>query len=343
LEHNCLLRKKGAKLSHGQAHELFQTSEVEFQEFQPQLKRGVVAVIPAYNEERFIGSMVLTTQPYVDTVLVVDDGSADDTALVAAAAGATVISLETNMGKGAALKRGLEAALRQEGVQAIVLLDGDGQHRPRELPLVAGPILDGTADLVVGSRFLSVRSQIPWWRQIGQHGLTWITNTTSGVALTDSQSGYRALSPQTAYLMTFQSNGFSVESEMQFAISENNLRVTEVPISCVYEEPPKRNPIAHGLQVIDGILRMIGQSRPMWFFGLPAVALLLAGLFMGNQVVMILNSTKQLAIGYALVTVLLMILGAVGLSTGILLHSIRSLLVRYIKDIREQQNHNALS
>lgn len=297
---------------------------------------GVVAVIPAHNEERFIGSVVLAASKYVDTVLIVDDGSTDDTALVAAAAGAKVISMETNSGKGAALARGIETAMKSGNIEALVLMDGDGQHQPKELPEVVRPILEGSADIVVGSRFLEIESDIPWWRQIGQHGLTWVTNSASGVPLTDSQSGFRALSPRAAMLLTqHQSRGFSVESEMQFLIKEHGLRVQEVPISCVYAEPPKRNPFVHGVQVLDGILRLVGQSRPMLFFGVPAILLLVAGMFMGNGMVAIFNSTQQLSLGYALTTMLLIILGAIGLSTGVILHSVRALLVRMLKDKRE--------
>lgn len=294
---------------------------------------GVIAVIPAHNEERFIGSVVLATSQYVDSILIVDDGSSDDTALVAAAAGAKVISMETNSGKGAALKRGIETALQSGNVEAIVLMDGDGQHQPKELPEVVRPILEGSADLVVGSRFLEVESDIPWWRQIGQHGLTWVTNSASGVPLTDSQSGFRALSPRAAALLTQQqSAGFSVESEMQFIIKEEGLRVQEVPISCIYAEPPKRNPVVHGIQVLDGILKLVGQSRPMLFFGLPATLFLMAGLLTGNNLVTIFNNTQQLSLGYALLTILLVLLGAIGLSTGVILHSVRALLMRMLKD-----------
>jgi hypothetical protein len=289
---------------------------------------GVVAVIPAHNEERFIGSVVLATRQYVDRVLVIDDGSTDNTALVAGAAGAQVISLQTNCGKGAALRKGMNLALQEEGLRAIVLMDGDGQHHPRELPDVVRPVLQQQADLVVGSRFLEIKSEIPRWRQVGQHGLTWVTNSTSGVQLTDSQSGFRALSPAAAaWLSRQRSKGFSIESEMQFVIKERGLKVKEVPISCVYVEPPKRNPFVHGLQVLEGIFRLVGQSRPMVFFGLLALATLLSGVLMGNWVVSIYNSTQELAIGYALITVLLVILGTICLSTGFILHTIRSLLL----------------
>ncbi len=288
---------------------------------------GVVVVIPAYDEARFIGSVVLEARRYAETVLVVDDGSADGTARIAQAAGAVVLEMPQNGGKGAAIRSGLQVVLHEEDVRAIVLLDGDGQHDPKELTRLVQPIFDQDADLVIGSRFLGVRSRIPWWRQIGQHGLTWLTNAASCVESTDSQSGYRALSPQAAhFLLQTRSEGFSIESAMQFVIREHSIRVTEVPISCTYAEPAKRNPVSHGLQVIDGILRLVAQMRPLLFFGVPSIVLLLLGLTLGFIVIQIYDAIGELAVGYALLTLLLTVVGAIGLSSGIILHSIRGLL-----------------
>jgi glycosyltransferase involved in cell wall biosynthesis len=287
-----------------------------------------IAVIAAYNEERFIGSVVLSALRHVRKVFVVDDGSTDDTVLIASAAGATVVELEQNRGKGAALRVGLEVALQEEGVQSIVLLDGDGQHDPDEIPAIAQPVLVQKAELTIGSRFLEIHSQIPWWRRIGQHSLTWMTNVASNVPLTDSQSGFRCISPQVAKLMLLAtSNGFSIESEMQFLIKEYGITTLEVPIGCVYEEPSKRNPFKHGLQVIDGILRIAGAMRPLLFFCVPATIILLGGLISGFYVVDLYERTNELAVGYALVTLLLIIVGTIGFSSGVILHSIRALLI----------------
>lgn len=293
--------------------------------------RGVVALIPAYNEQRFIGSVVLLTRHYVEQVIVIDDGSADETAAVAEAAGAQVIRMGVNQGKAAALLAGFRAVMKIEGLRAAVLIDGDGQHLPEELPIVVQPVLDDEADLVVGSRFLETRSEIPLWRQVGQHGLTWITNQASGIHLTDSQSGFRALSPRAVKMLAFQSNGSAVESEMQFAVREHNLRVLEVPIRCLYEEPPKRNPFTHALQVIDGILRMVGQARPLLFFGVPASMMLVFGVILGLYALNRAETTQQLELRYLLTSTLSLIVGAVGLSTGVVLHSVRALLIRLVK------------
>jgi len=286
----------------------------------------VVAAIPAYNEERFIGSVVLWVKRYVDLVLVIDDGSTDRTSELAEAAGAIVCRQELNRGKGQAVNVAFAEA-RSRHASALVLIDGDGQHRAEEINTVLEPVLSGTADMVVGSRFLSVRSRIPAYRQVGQYALTLATNLGSGVRLTDSQSGFRAFSRAAIDALSFRGSGFSVESEMQFLVREHGLQVAEVPISVVYEEPAKRNPIAHGMAVVNGIVRLISQGRPLFFFGVPGLLLAMLGLVVGGNVVRIYEHHQQLAIGYGMLSLLLTVVGILTVFTGIVLHALRGLLV----------------
>ena len=297
--------------------------------------RGLVALIPAHNEARFIGSIVLSARAYVASVVVVDDGSTDETASIARRAGAVVIQHAKNQGKAAAVNSGFRY-LRQHNPLAVVMLDGDGQHRAEDIPLLLAPILSDSADIVVGSRFLEVKSSIPMYRQVGRHGLTIATNMASGVNLSDSQSGYRAFSQRALDLLCFGQAGFSLESEMQFLISEHKLQVIEVPIGVHYDEPAKRNPVGHGMQVLHGILRMIGQVRPLFFFSLLALPILLGSSLLGLYVIDIYIRTHQLAIGYALITVLLSEIGMLMLFTGIILHSIRGMILALRKSLLER-------
>ncbi|MCS6870605.1 MAG: glycosyltransferase family 2 protein [Anaerolineae bacterium] len=282
----------------------------------------LVAVIPAFNEDRFIASVVLKTRRHVDHVIVVDDGSQDETAWLAEAAGAEVIR-QPNRGKAAALNTGLTAAKARRAA-AVVLLDGDGQHDPNDIPRLLEPIQRGEADLVVGSRFMGLRSNTPRWRVIGQHALTVLTNAASGIPLSDSQSGFRALSQRALNLMNFTSRGFSVESEMQFLLRQHNLQACEVPISVNYDEKPKRNPFAHGFQVLTGVLRLVGQHRPLFFFGLTGALAILIGLALGASVVATYNTYSALALGTALIAITLCIIGVFSIFTGVILHTIRA-------------------
>ncbi len=290
---------------------------------------AIVAVIPSHNEARFIGSVVLAARKYADVVVVVDDGSQDATAEIAEAAGAIVVRHEHNRGKGAALNSGFRKA-RELGARAIATLDGDGQHVVEQMPLVLAPVLQGEADIVVGSRYLDKTSTVPLHRVLGHRAFTWLTNVVSGVPVTDSQSGFRAFSAKAARAIDFASTGFAVESEMQLVARERGLKVLEAPIHILYQDQAKRPAVAHGLQVLNGVLRLVGQYRPLLFFAVPGLIVLLAGLAWGAWVVQIYRRNQTLAVGYALLSVLLSTVGSLSLFSGIILHSVRGLLLSLV-------------
>jgi glycosyltransferase involved in cell wall biosynthesis len=296
----------------------------------------IVVAIPAHNEDRFIGSLVLKLRAQNHHVLVVDDGSSDATAAVADAAGADVIRHPTNLGKAAAVQTAFEHA-RKLSTNVLVILDGDSQHDPADVDRVAAPVLNGEADMVVGSRFAGVRSRIPRWRIAGQRALTLATNMGSGLHLSDSESGYRAFSRRALDEMRFRRPGFAIEPETQFEAQQRGWKVVEVPIRVHYELPLKRNPVWHGFGQLDAILRLVAQHRPLLFFGIPGLLTFLAGLALGLQIVRIYEATQQLAVGYALITVLLCIVGILSVFVGIMLHAIPG-LIREAVNIRDQRS-----
>jgi glycosyltransferase involved in cell wall biosynthesis len=290
-----------------------------------------VAIIPAYNEDKYIPGVVLKARRYVDRVVVVDDGSSDLTGVLAQEAGATVITQRPNQGKGAAVRTGLLWA-RQAEAAVVVLLDGDGQHNPHDIVKLVEPVLNGEADIVVGSRFIGqeARRNIPRWRQAGQQTLNAATAFSSGNGLTDSQSGFRAFSRHAVEVMCAEltSKGFAVESEMQFVAREHNLRTIETPIVVDYDVALKRNPVVHGMEVLNGILRLVGQARPLLFISVPGLFMLAFGLVLGLVVMDIYGRTGELAVGYSLLTVLLLIVGVLSLYSGITLHTIRAFFLQ---------------
>ncbi|MCX5854758.1 MAG: glycosyltransferase family 2 protein, partial [Deltaproteobacteria bacterium] len=217
--------------------------------------KNVIAVIPAFNEELAIGSVVLRTVPFVSHVIVVDDGSHDMTGFIAEHAGAEVIRLSKNHGKGYAVMRGFDRA-RQLGADIVVMLDGDGQHHPEEIPSVIASILTDEADLVIGSRFLTTGHKIPLYRKIGQKTLDKFTKFASSCKTTDSQSGFRALSSTALDSITIEPSGFDIESVMISYLSDKGFRIVEVPIHVNYEIPNahKKNFLSHGMAVLSNLV-----------------------------------------------------------------------------------------
>ena len=133
-------------------------------------------------------------------------------------------------------------------------------------------------------------------------------------------------------MLHFSSHGFSVESEMQFIASDSRLRLVEVPITIRYLDKPKRSVWQHGLSVLNGILRLTGMYRPLLFFAGTGFVVMLLGLGLGIYVVDIYSRIKDLAVGYAILSVLLTIVGMLGVTTGVILHSVRGLLYDLLHD-----------
>lgn len=282
----------------------------------------VIAAIPCYNEDRFIGSVVLKAREFVERVIVVDDGSTDETAKIAEAAGALVVRHEINKGKGMAMNTAFQWA-KENGVQAMVLLDGDGQQEPAYIPDLLKPVLEGKADITLGSRFLNMTSKIPRYRIVGQRILTFVTNFGSGVNITDTQSGFRAFSRKSIETLSFKQAGVGdVECEMQFLINENGLRVVEVPITAIYEEGAKRNPVVQGVRNLRAVLSLISEKRPLFFFGLSGFISLVIGLLAGARVFHAPAAGGGIATDTALVSVLLITIGTFSIFTGIILNTL---------------------
>lgn len=296
---------------------------------------SVVAVIPAYNEERFIGSVVLSARNYCDVVIVVDDGSLDRTAALASAAGAVVVRRPTQGGKGEALNSGFNEAITYNPC-ATVILDGDAQHDPAEISIVAKPVLDGLADVVIGSRFLSRdRRAIPWWRQIGQKVLTVATNHASGVVVTDSQTGYRAFSQEALYHLRFRSKGLSVESEMQFLLKNSHLRIAEVPIHVQYLDGNKRNPFKHGLSIVDTMIGLVARRRPLLFFSVPGFCLVIFGLLLGYHSFRILQVDHVIPPWSTVMGTMLLIVGLLFGVTGTILNTLEHFAIRVTEELTD--------
>jgi len=286
---------------------------------------AITALLPAYNEEVSIGSVVLRARKYADRVIVVDDGSSDRTAEVAALAGAEVLRHERNQGKGAALRTGFEY-LDEDSI--IVTIDTDGQHDPADIPRLVEPILRGEADMVNGSRYLNGnKKDTPLYRRLGQVVLDTATNLESGLAVTDSQSGFRAFSGAAKGVFRFRQSGLAIESEMLADAAAAGLRIKEVEIGVRYDvDGSSEHPVAHGVRVLLKVLHDMELRRPLYYFTAPGIVMAGAGVLMGLDFLRTFYRGGSLYYGPTLLMILLTLLGSFMALVGIILHSISKML-----------------
>jgi len=195
----------------------------------------LVAIVPAFDEEDAIGAVVAEIaafDPAID-IVVVDDGSADRTAAVAARAGATVVSLPFNLGIGAAVQTGFRWALEQD-YDVAVRLDGDGQHDPAQLTKLLAPLERGEADVVTGSRFREDETDGGYRPPLGRRiGITWfarLVSLLSGQRVTDTTSGFQALNREGIALFARDYPSDYPEVEATVLVLKHRLRLVEVPV-----------------------------------------------------------------------------------------------------------------
>lgn len=192
------------------------------------MRERVLAIIPAFNAERTVGAVARAAREILDDVLVVDDGSADRTAAVALDAGARVISHAANRGKGAALKTGFSFAI-QRGYDAVITLDADGQHLPREIPKFLVAWRETRADLIIGGRAHLFDQMLPR-RRMANRFSAWSIARCSKTNVSDSQSGFRLYSKELLLKARLRSDGFDMESEVIVRAGCGGFKVITIPI-----------------------------------------------------------------------------------------------------------------
>ena len=216
----------------------------------------IVVGIPAYNEEQYISEVVRKARRFTDEVIVVDDGSTDNTSQVAEVAGAVVIRHSVNKGYGETLKTCFEVT-KANIPDILVILDGDGQHDPDDIPRLLAPILSGEADVIIGSRFLGKVNNIPQYRKLGIGIITFLYNFASKVKVSDAQSGFRAYGKEVMNAFTVTEIGMGASVEAIVKIREKGFNITEVPISCIYHSGShSTNPVTHGLSVALTVVKL---------------------------------------------------------------------------------------
>ncbi len=282
--------------------------------------------IPAYNEEKTIGDVVKRSLQYSDKVIVVDDGSSDDTVNVAKQSGATVVSHQKNQGYGAAVITLFDRA-RKENADILTIIDGDGQHDPAQIPLLVNTLQENNVDVVIGSRFLDDTSGTPGYRKRGIKIITSAANFGADFKVSDAQSGFRSYSKRAIDSIHPTETGMSVSTEILLKISNKGLSVAEVPITVSYNgETSTEHPVPHGIAVLMNTLKFVSVKHPIPFYGFPGVVLVIIGSVLGYQFLDAYLNKQTIFLGSLMASIILFLVGTILCVTAVILFSMATLI-----------------
>jgi glycosyltransferase involved in cell wall biosynthesis len=286
----------------------------------------VVAAIPALNEENTIAKIVIHSGNCVDQVLVVDDGSTDDTSLIATRLGAVVIKHQRNLGKGAALRKCFNWAI-DSGADVLVTLDADGQHNPEDIPTLLTPIVNGEADIVIASRR---RENVPAMRRVGGQVLDRLI--AGGGEVLDSQSGFRAYSKKAFEQIRAGELGMGVDSEILMRAKEMGLRIVQVPVTMRYKnlQNSTYNPIYHWLDVTFSVLKFTSIRHPLLYYGGFSAVMFIIAFSFGFETLDYYSRWGHVVTNLALISIAAGILAFLSFFTGVILFT----LITVVRDER---------
>jgi glycosyltransferase involved in cell wall biosynthesis len=211
---------------------------------------NTIAIIPAFNEEKNITSVINATKKYVDEVVVIDDGSSDNTSNISKEAD-FILKHAVNMGKGLALKTGIEFALKRNP-ELLITIDADGQHDPSEIPKLIAKFKEDNADLVIGSR--SRPDNMPLLYRYGNFFIHSVFRVLFQ-NIKDTQSGFRIIKPEIYEKIKWQASDYGVEAEMLANAGVHNLKCIESPISTIYQDHYKGTTVIDGVKIVLNMLK----------------------------------------------------------------------------------------
>ncbi|PBO85668.1 MAG: glycosyl transferase [Thaumarchaeota archaeon] len=287
--------------------------------------------MPAFNEGEKIQEIINKIKIISDEIIVCNDGSTDSTGSIAQKMGAIVINHEKNLGYGAAINSIFSKAREMEA-DILVTFDADGQHKSNDIKSVIQPIIDRKADIVIGSRFLENELDMPKYRKFGIKTITSLTNISSEIKLTDSQSGFRAYNKKTLSEIHPIEKGMGISTEILIKANKKKLRIKEVPIKVSYQgNTSTHNPISHGISVILSTTKFISIERPLTFYGIPGLIFLIIGLIFVGWTIQYFTEFGVFQPVLALLAIGLTLFGLMCVLTSIILFSL-------IHVIREQKD-----
>jgi glycosyltransferase involved in cell wall biosynthesis len=282
----------------------------------------ILVGIPALNEEQSIAKVVVRAKTHADEVLVVDDGSQDDTGAIAQGLGAVLVRHEKNLGKGAAL-RDCFAWARRSGADVLVTMDADGQHDPALIPKLIEKMSDENADVVIGSRLARPRD-MPGYRWLGGRALDNLAGVKVGGRTVDAQSGFRAYSRRAIEALVASEFGMGVDSALIMGADRAGLKIAEVQATANYAglKTSTHNPVMHSLDVMFSIVKFVSIRHPLLFYGGFSLIAFTVAIVFGYQTIDYYQRWGRVITNLALVSVAAGILGFLALFTGIILFTL---------------------
>ena len=296
----------------------------------------VLVCIPAYNAESTISEAVKRCQKFADLVLVINDGSSDKTEFLAKEVGADVVTHKRNRGYGAAIKTGLIEGLKRNA-RVTITFDADLQHDENDIPKLIKPIMDNSADIVIGSRFIQNDDDVKTYRKFGIKIITTLVNSFMNNSISDAESGLRAYSLDSLKELVplLETEGMGMSSEILLKSAVCKLNIFEIPRKEMYPDGVKtssKNPLRHGLSVVFTIIKLIIENKPLKAFGIPALIFFIASIITSFSVVDYYNTVGRLPLGLTIFTFLL-------LSTGFFF-SLAAMILYVLSRISSRVNFN---
>ena len=282
--------------------------------------------IPAYNEEKNIAKIIVQLKKMADQIIVCDDGSTDSTSTIAKSLGAIVINHPKNLGYGSAIKS-IFLRAREINADMLVTIDADGQHKIEDVQSIIKPIVDGHADISIGSRFLKEGDGVPNYRKLGIKVITKVTNSSLSDKITDAQSGFRAYNKKVLQSLTPSDSGMGISTEILIKSSNLGLKIAEVPTEIQYEgKTSSQNPVSHGTGVLMSTLKYISIERPLVFYGIPSFIFFIIGLTFTFFAAQYYAEIGRLNTNLTLIAGGSLLIGVILIVTTILLYSLVSVV-----------------
>jgi glycosyltransferase involved in cell wall biosynthesis len=282
--------------------------------------------IPAYNEEKNIAKIIVKLKKTVDQIIVCDDGSTDSTYAIAESLGATVIKHPKNLGYGMAI-RSIFLKAREINSEILVTIDADGQHKIEDVNKIIKPVVDGQADISIGSRFLEEGDNSPKYRKLGIKIITKVTNSSLSEKITDAQSGFRAYNNKVLQSLTPSDSGMGISTEILIKSSNLGFKIAEVPTEIQYKgKTSSQNPVSHGTEVLMSTLKYISIERPLRFYGIPSIIFFVIGLTFTFFSIQYYAEIGRLNTNLTLIAGGTLLIGVILIVTAILLYSLVSVV-----------------